>query len=144
MTRVDFYLLEDVDLYARQRFACRLAYRAVCGGQEVYIHNAQKDDCLALDELMWAYPEHQFLPHALIEDNKQENAPVKIGWQEPLSDQDQVLINLSREVPKFFGRFERVAEIIVRDIRDEGRDRYKYYRDCGYPLHHHELNDWEQ
>jgi DNA polymerase III subunit chi len=46
-------------------------------------------------------------------------------------------------VPTFFGRFERVAEIIVQDRRDVGRDRYRFYRDRGYPLFHHELDEWE-
>ena len=40
-------------------------------------------------------------------------------------------------------RFDRVAEVVVQDIRDEGRDRYKFYRDRGFPLHHHELDEWE-
>ena len=49
----------------------------------------------------------------------------------------------SEEVPYFFGRFDRVAEIIVQNQVSEGRIRYKFYRDRGYPLQHHQLNQWE-
>ena len=43
----------------------------------------------------------------------------------------------------FPGRFERVAEIVVGSSRDAGRARYQFYRDRGFPLYHHELDDWE-
>ena len=67
---------------------------------------------------------------------------MSIGWQEP-AELDDVLINISGAVPGFFGRFNRVAEIVVDSTRDAGRDRYKFYRDRGFPLFHHELDDWE-
>ena len=54
-----------------------------------------------------------------------------------------MLINLGSDVPTFFGRFDRVAEIVLDPERDLGRERYRHYRDRGYPLQHHELNDWE-
>ena len=76
-------------------------------------------------------------------DNVRPLTPVLIGWgEEPTGD--EVLINLADQVPKFIGRFDRVAEIIVGERKDDGRERYKFYRDCGYPLHHHELTNWEE
>ena len=36
-----------------------------------------------------------------------------------------------------------VAEIVVDATRDSGRDRYKFYRDRGFPLFDHHLDDWE-
>ncbi|MCZ6854116.1 MAG: DNA polymerase III subunit chi, partial [Gammaproteobacteria bacterium] len=56
---------------------------------------------------------------------------------------DDVLINLSDHVPTFFGRFERVAEIVVGETTNRGRERYQFYRDRGYPLFDHHLDDWE-
>lgn len=139
MTRVDFYLLEDMQLIAAARFACRLAHKAVQGGQQVYLHADDKAHATQLDELLWEYPRHRFLPHEI---GEQSAAPVVIGYgDEPIGD--EVLINLAGRIPDFFGRYERVAEIVVEERRDEGRERYKFYRDCGYPLYHHELSNWE-
>ena len=111
---------------------------------------------------MWEYPRNRFLPHEvrteppaaeLTLQAPQQNgeavslsspteAPVVIGYgQAPIGD--EVLINLASQIPDFFGRYERVAEIIVEERREEGRERYKFYRDCGYPLYHHELSNWE-
>lgn len=145
MTRVDFYILQDVDLSAAWRFACRLSTKAVGGGHRVHIH-ADQAAAAELDELLWHYPEHRFMPHACVDGDavgKPPRAtPLLVGWAPP-EDAEGVLINLADHIPTFFGRFERVAEIIVGANRDVGRDRYKFYRDRGYPLFHHELDDWE-
>lgn len=145
MTRVDFYLLEDVSIIAGARFACRLAHKAVQGGAKVYVHANDEAHAAELDTLMWDYPRQQFLAHQLATTSPASGvaAPVLIGWgEEPQGD--QVLVNLSDQVPKFIGRFDRVAEIIVGERKDDGRDRYKFYRDCGYPLHHHQMSNWEE
>lgn len=144
MTRVDFYTLPDVDPEARWRFACRLAHKAVASGHRVHVHVASVDALADLDALMWEYPDHRFLPHAISGEPTSQQAPVVIGHREPDGGADQLLINLAAEIPTFFGRFERVAEIIVQSAREDGRDRYKYYRDRGYPLFHHALDAREE
>jgi len=141
MTRVDFYILQDVDQNAAHRFACRLALKALTTGNPVHVHMDDQAAGRELDELLWQYPEHRFVPHEC-EDTRTGAAGLVIGWSPP-STPDGLLINLACEVPTFFGRFERVAEIIVQDSRDIGRDRYRFYRDRGYPLFHHELDEWE-
>ena len=140
MTRIDFYILQDVELDAMQRFACRLATKAVFNGNDVYVHATDDNHARGMDELLWQYPDQRFVPHALA--GEAIRVPIQIGWQEP-ADQDDVLINVSGGVPGFFGRFDRVAEIVVRSEREAGRARYKFYRDRGFPLFHHELDDWE-
>jgi DNA polymerase-3 subunit chi len=145
MTRIDFYILQDVELDAMHRFACRLATKAMANGNEVHIHASDSDTAQAVDELLWIYPDQRFVPHSVITEQSAQAAqadPVNIGWEEP-KHIDDVLINISGDVPGFFGRFDRVAEIVVRSTRDAGRDRYKFYRDRGFPLFHHELDDWE-
>ena len=143
MTRVDFYVLPDVDLEARLRFACRLAHRAVAAGQHVHVHAADSAACSDLDVLMWTYPDYRFLPHGVSGEATVRNAPVVIGHREPEAGVDQLLINLAMSIPPFFGRFERVAEIIVQRLVEDGRVRYKYYRDRGYPLFNHKLDQWD-
>ncbi|MFU8814649.1 MAG: DNA polymerase III subunit chi [Pseudomonadales bacterium] len=146
MTRVDFYILQDVDLSAAWRFACRLSAKAVGGGHRVHIH-ADPAAVAEVDELLWHFPQDRFLPHARADERPATStaapiAPLIIGSTPP-DEADGVLINLADHIPTFFGRFERVAEIVVGANRGEGRDRYKFYRDRGYPLFHHELDDWE-
>ncbi|NJN50811.1 MAG: DNA polymerase III subunit chi [Gammaproteobacteria bacterium] len=93
---------------------------------------------------MWEYPSDQFLPHACQSgSNADASVPVIIACDEPPPGGDEVLINLASRIPLFFGRFERVAEVIVAPQREEGRSRYKFYRGHGYPLYDHKLEHWE-
>lgn len=141
MTRVDFYILPDVDEAARRRFTCRLAHRAATSGKRVHIR-ADEAAAVDLDELLWEYPPDRFLPHARI-GNASGKEPVTVGNGEDEPTHDDVLINLAGDIPGFFARFERVSEIVLSSDRGQGRDKYRRYREGGYPLFHHELDDWE-
>ena len=141
MTRIDFYILADVDEAARRRFCCRLAHRAATAGKRVHIR-ADEAAVADLDELLWEYPPDRFLPHARVADAS-EKEPVTVGNVEEEPPHDDVLINLATDIPGFFARFERVSEVVLASARGPGRDKYRRYREGGYPLFHHELDDWE-
>ena len=142
MTRIDFYVLKDVELHAMQRLACHLAGKALAAGRPTVILSTDEDSARLIDELLWDYPDQRFLPHGLQHTAAAKGAPIVLCWDEPDSF-DGVLVNLSSAVPDFFTRFERVVEIVVGATRDPGRARYKHYRDRGFPLYHHDLDDWE-
>ena len=140
MTRVDFYLLPDADEFAKRRFCCRLAHRAVLAGQRVHVR-AGEAMANELDALMWDYPAEHFLPHARC---RQANAePVAIGNTDELPLHSEVLVNLAEDVADFYPNFERVAEIVLASERTASRAKYRHYRERGYPLFHHQLDDWE-
>ena len=141
MTRIDFYILPDVDEIARHRFTCRLAHKAASAGKRVHIRTEAKaaDD---LDGLLWDYPPERFLPHARLGDAT-GTEPVTVGAENEEPGHDEVLINLGGEIPGFFHRFERVSEVVLANQRAAGRDKYRRYREGGYPLFHHELDNWE-
>ena len=140
MTRIDFYILSDVDDLAKRRFACRLAQRALQAGQRVHVRAAAAD-ADDIDELMWDYPPDGFLPHAPVAEMEME--PITIGTAQQQPNETQVLINLAPDIPAFFTDFKRVSEVVLASERSAGRDKYRRYRERGYPLFHHELDDWE-
>lgn len=141
MTRVDFYLLEDHGSAAAQRFACRLCLKALQAHQRVHVHLQDDAAVSEMDELLWAYPNDRFLPHSTQPDASAAS-PIHLSHTDPML-QEGLMINLGGDIPRFFGRFDRVAEIIVAEQRQAGRERYRHYRERGYPLHHHEIKDWE-
>jgi DNA polymerase-3 subunit chi len=141
MTRIDFYSLKADSTGDRFLLTCRLAERIYAEGKRLFIHVPSKDEARHLDRLLWTFRQQSFLPHGLMGETDLELTPILIGHRGSPDEDDQVLINLGREVPTFFARFERLAEPIDHDpeLRDAGRARYRYYRDRGYPLHHHEI-----
>ena len=142
MTRVDFYILTEQARCDRYQFACRLVDK-VCGqGRRVYIQAGSDAEVRHLDRLLWTFREQSFIPHCRAGDADPELTPVLLGWQGDPQHEDDVLINLAPEVPEFFSRFDRVAEIMDSDpeVRRAGRERFRFYRDRGYPLKDHEIS----
>ncbi len=141
MTRIDFYSLEEQSAGDRFLLACRLVERIHASGQRILIHTRDRDQARHLDRLLWTFRQHSFLPHGLADEVDIELTPILIAYEGDPRGEHQVLINLAPEVPAFFAAFERVCEPVDLDpkVRDAGRKRYAYYREQGYPLHHHKI-----
>ena len=140
MTQVDFYILGDEPAEARLRIACRIAEKAMQLDQHVFIRSSSGGEARQLDELLWTFAESSFVPHGIVglaAASPEPFEPVLIGVDaEPAGPRWDLLINLAEDVPEYFGRYARVAEIVDSDParRRQGRERYKYYRDKGYKL----------
>ncbi len=141
MTRVDFYLLQGQDVHTRAVFACRLVEKAYGLGHRIYVHTDSPAQTAHMDELLWTYRQDGFLPHAVHTGSSASQSPIVIGHDAEPDAHTDVLINLAPQVPLFFSRFERVAEVVDQQEqrRQEGRERYRFYRDRGYPLESHKL-----
>jgi DNA polymerase-3 subunit chi len=165
MTRIDFYVLKPGADRDRFALTCRLVERVYrqgrsarpsprppdgrsegsrksnSGGVRILIHCPDPHQASHLDRLLWTYREDSFLPHGMVGQTDIELTPILISADGQPETDDQVLINLADDVPEFFSRFERLCEPLDNDpaARAAGRKRYAYYRDCGYPLHHHEV-----
>ncbi len=141
MTQVDFYILGKRARGDRYTLACRLAEKAWQQGRRVYLHTASDAESRHLDRLLWTYRDGSFLPHGIQGNADPGLNPVLIGHQDDGAGEHDVLINLSNEVPAFFSRFKRVAEPLDQDqeVRSAGRNRYRFYRDRGYPLASHDV-----
>lgn len=145
MTRVDFYVSPDSTTLARQHVACRLAAKAFDAGARVHMHVADPAAAAELDRLLWVFRDGAFVPHAIAGDALLDNppgpAPIVLGSDATPGDDCDFLINLTADVPEFFSRIDRVAEIVDAnpDNRDSGRARYRFYRDRGYEVHTHKL-----
>jgi DNA polymerase-3 subunit chi len=143
MTRVDFYVLQSGTDQQRATFACRLAEKAWRLGHSVYVHTASSDDTRRLDELMWTFRDGSFLPHLPTGEAASADpagaTPVLVGHGPEPGPRHELLINLAEDVPLFFSRFDRVAEIVAGETADSARERFRFYRDRGYTLNTHKL-----
>jgi DNA polymerase-3 subunit chi len=57
--------------------------------------------------------------------------------------QDERLMNLSRDIPPGFARFESLIEVVGQDEDDRhaARERVKFYKDRGYEVRYFDLSD---
>jgi DNA polymerase-3 subunit chi len=138
MTTIDFYT-HCADPLA---VAARLAAKAwsQCGSARVLTPDAQAT--AALDDLMWREPATGFVPHCRLASPLAEETPVLVDHALEHEGPAAVLVNLHREPPPFFGRFERLAEIVGADEASAaaGRLRWRFYRERGYELRSHDLS----
>ena len=94
-----------------------------------------------MDRMLWTFSEQSFVPHGLLGEVEADLNPILIGDAQQAHEEHDVLINLAMEVPTFFSRFERLAECVDNDdvARTASRERYRFYRDRGYPLNLHDI-----
>lgn len=161
MTKIDFYVLPDEALQHRYLFACRLIEKAYNLGHKVYVHGSSQQQLEKLNQLLWSFKANSFIPHSIYPspetstssstntDNSAKNLPTKevvLSAEAPPNDYNEVLINLSNQVPGFFSRFERVSEIVIahEEIKKATRANYRFYRERGYDVKTHQLGGNKQ
>lgn len=139
--RVDFYLLASVDPQAQGLLACRLLEKAYHKGHKVYVHCANQIAAEQLDELLWTFKDDSFIPHHLQGEGPEPPPAVQIGFEKEPRGFNDILLNLSPEIPEFFTRFKRVMEIVpnLELEKEKSRERYKAYRARGCALSVHEM-----
>ncbi len=128
--RVSFYVLAAQGPVARLNYACRLTEKAYKLSQRIHLHTSDRAEAEAMDRMLWTFRQGSFVPHERFDPARPPAAPVTIGsgTDEP-ADVD-LLINLAAEVPAFYQRSARIAEIIDgnAECREAGRNRHRFYR----------------
>lgn len=135
MTRIDFHS----NVPDKIAYACRLARKARAADCKVVILTADRRQLAALDEALWTFSELDFLPHVTADDRLAAKTPIVLCDSDAAElPHHQILINLSAGAPANFACFERMFEIISSDDDDRlaGRERYRLYKERGYPLTH--------
>lgn len=139
---VDFYVLKDASASAAALLACRLAEKAYLKGNSAYIYCDNNQNAGAINQLLWTFKDDNFIPHALANTPTAIEAPITIGCDlMTLQRHYDILINLHPDVNAGSQKFNRILDIVANDARlkEQGRQRYKYYREANYSLNLHEL-----
>jgi len=145
-TRVTFYVLDGTAPNTRLGYACRLLEKAYKLQNRIHAHTADASTAKVLDTLLWTFRQGSFVPHELLPSDCQPASPITIG---PATNSDappppdaDLLINLADEVPPFFTRYPRIAEIIDGSpaVREAGRQRHRFYRQQGLQPETHEVS----
>lgn len=152
MTQVDFYILATSSDDSWLRLACRITAKARQRKLQVYLHSENDTVATRLDGLLWTFSQGSFIPHRVVgqDSTPPYEEPVLIGRGDPaaglptdtpVSQSWDLMINMAAQVPEFFSRYHRVAEVIDADParRASGRERFRFYRDRGYELNTHNI-----
>ncbi|KAF1022169.1 MAG: hypothetical protein GAK30_01314 [Paracidovorax wautersii] len=142
MTRIDFHS----NVTDPCQYACRLLRKASSQGARVLV-TVDAPLLAPLDQALWALGDTEFVPHCRSSDDPDMLAASPIVLHDAAGGalpaiEVAVLVNLSRQLPQGFERFERLIEILPTPEHDaEGvalaRQRWKHYKDRGYALKNH-------
>lgn len=137
VTRITFYFNAPDKL----EVARKLASKAFQSGRQALVYAPDPAQAQALDQEFWTAQQLSFLPHVRCDHPLAAETPILIGDNPDALQKADVLINLAPEPPAFFGRFERLLEIVTPDPadRERARERYRYFKERGYALESHDL-----
>jgi DNA polymerase III subunit chi len=127
---------------AQLSVACRIAEKAWKAGSTVLIQHDDPSELERLDEMLWVGNDHSFIPHEIGAATPSLSAtPVMLSTGTGPTEAVDVLINLTPQLPSRPELATRIIEIIDADPvrRAAGRERFKAYRDRGFPLEKHDL-----
>ncbi len=131
--RIDFYLLAEQSEQPVEHFVCRLVEKAYHANHRICVYTDSAKHAELLDETLWTFRPDAFLPHHLCGEGPTPPPPIHITYDNaPCAHQD-VLINLTSQIPSFFNTFRRVIEIVPAEDerRAQAREHYKAYRQQG-------------
>ncbi len=140
MTQVDFYF-NAVDL---NQVTQRLIAKALKAKPNATVVVAAPTDTLkAFDSHLWGFDPSSFLPHVFADDALAGKTAVllSIGSEQLPHSHYGLMVNMGLNVPEHFARFERLIELVAGDETSvlAGRERFKFYKQRGYPMSHLDL-----
>jgi len=143
MPVVDFYMLtfEDMQSHEAGLYCCDWIEQRFSKGHRIYIHTSSKTQAETLDELLWTFRETSFLPHTLCYEELKPIPPIQIGYGKPPQITHDTLLNLTDEIPAFFGQFHTTAQFVPNqeDKVALARELYRSYRAQGCVLNYYDL-----
>ena len=138
MTRVDFHFNAPDKLL----YGCRLVRKAHRSGSRVLVWCEDAVRLKRFDELLWTFSDQDFIPHVAASDPLANETPFLLAAQAFESPHHEVIVNLGQQTPPQFSRYDRLIEIVSADPDDRqiARERWRFYKDRGYPLNTYDIN----
>lgn len=123
--------------------ACALLGGAYAKKKAMLVFAPDKEIANSIDRMLWTQSALSFIPHCRADSPLAGETPILITDSLDTIPQDERLMNLSREIPPGFPRFQSLIEVVGQadDERDAARTRVKFYKDRGYEVRYFDLNE---
>lgn len=105
-------------------------------GKRVLVYSPTANHSEQLNRLLWTYPATGFIPHCRADEKLAADTLIILASTLDHPLHDECLLNLSDDIPPGFSRFQQLIEIVSIDdgVKLPGRERFRFYRERGYPL----------
>lgn len=139
MTQVFFYHGASDRIAA----ACALLGGAYAKRRPVLVYALDDELAANLDRMLWTHSALSFVPHCRADSPLAGETPILITDSLHAPPQDERLMNLSRDIPPGYSRFQSLIEVVGQDEddRDAARARVKSYKEGGCEVRYFDLRD---
>jgi len=123
--------------------ACALLGGAFAKKKAMLVFAPDKGVADNLDRMLWTHPALSFVPHCRNNSPLAAETPILITDNLDALPQDERLMNLSRDIPPGFSRFQSLIEVVGQDEEDRkaARERVAFYKERGYEVRYFDLSD---
>lgn len=123
--------------------ACALLSGAYAKKKPVLVYALEKEVASGVDRMLWTNSALSFVPHCRADSPLAAETPILITDTLETVPQEERLMNLSREIPPGFSRFQSLIEVVGQEESDRSaaRDRVKFYKDSGHEVRYFDLGD---
>ena len=123
--------------------ACALLGGAFAKKKAMLVFAPDKAVAENVDRMLWTHPALSFVPHCRSNSPLAPETPILITDTLDTLPQDERLMNLSREIPPGFSRFQSLIEVVGQDEEDRqaARERVAFYKERGYEVRYFDLSD---
>lgn len=134
-------IYSDLDL---ARLVCLLTGELTRSNQKVHILTENQDMSKQIDDTMWVYPEHRFIPHD-VTNHSIPNCLVTISSDSKTIPETDVVINLTSKILDERSSVNSIYEIATRkdDQLIASREKFRTYKQQEILLLHRPVDDWE-
>ncbi|UDG79201.1 DNA polymerase III subunit chi [Candidatus Ecksteinia adelgidicola] len=141
MKKVTFYFLQHhqkiKNMSAHEALSCTIALENWRSGKRVLIACTNKKQAQHLDQELWNFKFHAFIPHNLSNEGIKIGAPISLCWPGQYNNLlYDVLITLQLQFLEFTTTFNQVIDFVPyeRTLKELARNRYRSYRNVGFNL----------
>lgn len=123
--------------------ACALLGGAYAKKKPMLVFAPQAEVASSIDRMLWTHPALGFVPHCRADSPLAAETPIIITDSLEKIAQTERLMNLDRDIPPGFARFESLIEVVGQDEADRSaaRDRVKFYKDSGCDVRYFDLSE---
>lgn len=141
MTQIDFIVQKQGTTKSINDLVYGFVEQAFNEKKTLFIHTKNQQHAEEIDELLWTKDPYSFIPHNILGEGPNKAPNIQIGFGEQCGHQHHVLVNLAPTIPLYFSKFHQVYEFVPlqEELKQQARERYKFYKDRGYPLRHVEM-----
>lgn len=96
-----------------------------------------------IDRSLWSSSQLSFIPHCRADSPLASETPILIAGRLEHLPPGERLMNLGREIPQGFERYQSLIEVVGQepDDRDAARERVRRYRELGHDVRYFDLSN---